>query len=164
MLELGKAGSAGVERGVVPVLRDGEVVAMVSAARWKEAATAMIGHQEWCFAKRKRVLTARWATDPEDAPRLRARQTSTWKSTWALDLEGRPADLRPASRWKGTYSVEFGGRRVAELGSAGGWSRRPTLTDAEQLPLHQQGFLLWGQLLLLRPAAAATAGGATAAS
>ena len=38
MLELGKAGSAGVAHGVVPVLRDGAVVATVRASNWRERA------------------------------------------------------------------------------------------------------------------------------
>jgi hypothetical protein len=51
MLALRRAGSADVEKGVVPVLRDGVLVATLWAARWKEAATAMVGHQEWIFAR-----------------------------------------------------------------------------------------------------------------
>jgi hypothetical protein len=51
MLALCRAGSTDVEKGVVPVLRDGVLVATLSAARWKEAATAMVGHQECMFAR-----------------------------------------------------------------------------------------------------------------
>ena len=43
MLELGRAGSAGVAHGVVPVLREGAVVATLRAANWRERATATIG-------------------------------------------------------------------------------------------------------------------------
>ena len=71
MLELGKAGSAGAEKGVLPVLRDGAVVATLRASNWKEAATAVVGDREWVFAKHKRELTGRWAAEPEDAVRLR---------------------------------------------------------------------------------------------
>jgi hypothetical protein len=162
VLELGKAGSAGVERGVLPVLRDGVAVATLSSSRWKEAATATLGAEEWMFAKQKGELTARRAVDPEGTVRLRARQTSAWKGTWELSLDGTTAELRPASRWKGTYTVELDGRTAGELGSAGGWSRRPTLS-ADDLPVHQQLFLLWLHLLIQRRAAAAAAGGATAA-
>ena len=86
MLELGKAGTAGTEKGVLPVLRDGLVVATLRASNRKEAATAVVGDREWVLAKRKRELTGRWAADPEDAVRLRARQTSFWKGTWEAAL------------------------------------------------------------------------------
>jgi hypothetical protein len=154
VLELGKAGSAGTERGVVPVLRDGIVVATLSAARWKEAATVTIGTEEWVFAKARRELTGRRAADPEGTVRLRARPVSAWKSTWELALDGTTAQLRPASRWKGTYALERDGRVIGEPGSTGGWSRRPTVR-ADDLPLHQQVFVLWVQLLVQRREAAA---------
>ena len=93
MLELGKAGSAGVATGVLPVLRDGVVVAQLRASNWKEAATAVIGEREWTFARRKRELTGRWSAEPEGAARLRAEQTSMWKGTWEADLEGTPVDV-----------------------------------------------------------------------
>jgi hypothetical protein len=77
MLYLGRAGSAGVEKGVVPVLRDGAVMATVAAARCKEAATAMVGGQGWVFARHERELTGRRTTDAEGTVRLRARLTPT---------------------------------------------------------------------------------------
>jgi hypothetical protein len=51
VLVLGKAGSAGTEKGVSPVLRDDVVVATVRASRWKEAATAVVGNREWVLAR-----------------------------------------------------------------------------------------------------------------
>ena len=159
MLELGKAGSAGTGKGVLPVLRDGLVVATLRASNWKEAATAVVGDREWVLAKRKRELTGRWAADPEDAVRLRAWQTSFWKGTWAADLEGTPAHAEVVSRWKGGYRYLSGGRVVAQTGTTGGWSPRPTLITDVPLPLHQQVFLLWVELVLARRDAAIAGGG-----
>ena len=150
MLELGKAGSAGYAKGELPVLRDGSVVAVLRASNWKEAATAVIGDREWVFAKRKGELTARWGTEPEDVVRLRARQASFWKSTWTVDLEGRPVEMSNASMWKGTHRYLSGGLRLAESGTTGGWSARPTLDADPALPLHQQVFLLWLELVISR--------------
>jgi putative intracellular protease/amidase len=167
VLELGEAGSAGMAKQVLPVLRDGAVVATLSAARWKEAVTATIGTGQWVFARTKRELTGRRAADPEGSARLRARQTSALKGTWELALEGTTAQLRPASRWKGTYTLERDGRMVGELASAGGRFHRPML-DAGDLPLHQQVFVLWLRLPIRRreaaAAGAAAAGGAAGAS
>ena len=160
MLELGKAGSAGVEKGVAPVLRDGVVVATLRASSWKEAATARSGDREWIFAKSRGVLTARWSEEPEDTARMRARQTSFWKSTWAAELEGRPLEISSLSMWKSTHRFVSGGRQVAESGSTGGWSPRPTLSAEDSLPLHQQVFLLWVELVVHRRHNAA-AGAAT---
>jgi hypothetical protein len=168
VLELGKSGSAGAGRGVLPVLRDGVVVAQLSASNWREAARAVVGERGWVFAKQRRELTGRWSADPEDSPRLRARQTSMWKGTWEADLEGTPIAVASLSMWKGTHRYASGGRTVAESGSTGGWSPRPTLACDESLPLEHQVFLLWLELVISRRNSAAStgaivAGGAAAA-
>ncbi len=150
MLELGKAGTAGVGKGVIPVLRDDAVVATLQASDWKESATAVIGDHEWLFSKRRGELTGRWAADPEDTARLRARQTSLWKGTWTAQLEGTPVDVEILSYWKGTHRFVSGGRQVAESGTTGGWSPRPTLTGEAELPVEHQVFLLWLELVLSR--------------
>ena len=142
MLELCKAGSAGYATGELPVLRDGAVVAVLCASNWKEAATAVVGDREWVFAKNKGQLTARWAAEPEDVVRLRARQASFWRGTWTVDLEGR---------------------QLAESGSTGGWSPWPILDADPVLPLHQQVFLLWLELVLSRRNTAVVAAAAGAA-
>ena len=160
MLVVGKAGTAGVAKGVVPVLRDDAVVATLHASKWKEAATAVVDDQEWVFAKQHRELTGRWAQDPEDTARMRARQTSAWKSTWGVDLEGTALEMRPASAWRGTHRYLRDGQQVAQSGSEGRWSRRPTLDADGSLPLHQQVFLLWIELMIMRRTAAVTAGAA----
>jgi hypothetical protein len=162
VLELGKAGSAGTEKGVLSVLRDGAVVATLRAANWKEAATAVVGDREWVFAKQRGELTGRWAAEPDGAARLRARQKSFWKGAWTLDLEGRLVVGESASVWKGTHRYLSGASTVAESGSTGGWSPRPTLDADPALPLHQQVFLLWLELVISRRNAAvvATATGA----
>ena len=157
MLELGKAGSAGMDRGVSPVLRDGSVVATVRTSTWREAGTATIAGQDWVLAKGKRSLTARRAFDPEEAVRLRATKTSFWTDTWVVDLEGTDVEVQTASRRKGTHRYLVDGRTVAESGTVGRWSPRPTLTAEPELPLHHQVFLLWLELILLRRAAAAAA-------
>ena len=150
MLVLGKSGSAGTEKGVLPVLRDDTVVATLRASNWKEAATARIGDHDWVFAKNKRELTARWATEPEGAARLRAWQKSFWSGTWAAELEGMPVETQSASWWKGTRRYLVGGRQVAESGTTGGWAPAPTLTADDSLPLAHQVFLLWLELVISR--------------
>jgi hypothetical protein len=150
VLELGKAGTAGAEKGVIPVLRDGSVVATLRASDWKESATAVVGDREWVFSKRKGELTGRWAAEPERAARLRAKQTSLWKGTWTTDLEGTAVEVEKASPWKVTHRFLSGGRQVAESGSTGGWSPRPTLTADDGLALDHQVFLLWLELVLSR--------------
>jgi hypothetical protein len=162
MLELGKAGTAGVPKGVVPVLRDGAVVATLHASKWKEAATAVVDGREWVFAKQHRELTGRWADEPEGSARLRARRTSAWKGTWTLDLEGTTVEMRNASVWKGTHRFLRDGQQVAQSGSKGTWSRRPTLEADGSLALTAQVFLLWVELILSRRAAGATAAAASA--
>ena len=156
MLELGKAGSAGTE-GVIPVLRDGSVVATLRASHWKEAGTATIGAQTWVLAKHQGELTARWADEPEDAVRMRARQASWWKGTWRADLEGSTVEVQSASRWKGTHRYVVDGAVVAESGTTGGWSPRPTLDAGSELPLEHQVFLLWLELVFNRRNDAAAA-------
>jgi len=163
VLELGKAGSVGTEKGAIPVLRDSSVVALLRASNWKEAGTATIGTQTWVLAKHKGDLTARWANEPEDAVRMRARQASWWKGTWSVDLEGTPVQVQSASRWKGTHRYVVDGRVVAESGTTGGWSPRPTLTAPPDMPVHRQVFLLWMELVFARRNNAAIAAGTSAA-
>ncbi|MGY1607591.1 hypothetical protein [Geodermatophilus sp. SYSU D00700] len=161
MLELGRGSRE------LPVLRDGEVVAVLRAAGWKEAATAVVGDREWVFTRRKRDLVGRLTADPEDAARLRAVQTSAWRGTWRADLDGVPVDVETVSWWKGTRRYTSGGRTVGGGGTTGGWSPRPTVTADDSLSLEAQVFLLWVQLVLDRrqtaTTIAATTGGAAAA-
>jgi hypothetical protein len=168
VLVLGKAGTAGTEKRVLPVLDDDDdVVATLRASNWKEAATAVVGNREWVLAKAKRELTGRWAADPEGTARLRARQTSFWRGTWEADLEGTPVQAEVVSRWRGGHRYRSGGRVIAETGTTGGWSPRPALTADESLPLDHQVYLLWLALVMSRRDEAATmaavAGGAAAA-
>jgi hypothetical protein len=65
--------------------------------------------------------------------------------------------MRSASMWKGTHRYLAGERQVAESGTTGGWSPRPTLTVDASVPLDHQVFLLWLELVLQRRAAAAAA-------
>jgi hypothetical protein len=150
VLELGKSGSAGYPRGELPVLRKGSVVAVLRASNWKEAATAGVGDREWVFTKRKGELSGRWSTEPADAVRLRAARKSFWKGTWTLDLEGHPVEMQNVSMWKGTHRYVSGGQQVARSGSNPWWSSRPTLDADDALPLHQQVFLLWLELVIRR--------------
>lgn len=150
MLQLGKAGTSGVGKGVLPLLVDGAVVATLQASNWKEQATAVIGEREWLFTRRKGELTGRWAVDPEDAARLRARQTSFWKGTWAAELDGTAVEVETLSYWKGTHRYLAGGQEVARSDSTGGWSPRPTLEAAPHVPLEHQVFLLWLELVITR--------------
>ncbi|MGY1752467.1 hypothetical protein [Blastococcus sp. SYSU D01042] len=150
VLQLGKAGAHGVGRGVLPVLADGAVVATLQASNWKEQATASIGEREWLFSKRKSEVTARWAVDPDDTARLRARQTSFWKGTWAAELDGTTVEVETLSHWKGTHRYLSGGQEVARSDSTGGWSPQPTLEASPQVPLEHRVFLLWLELVITR--------------
>ncbi len=161
MLELGKAGTSGTAKGEAPVLRNGAVVAVLRVGNWKEAATAVVEDRTWVLGRRRRELVGRWAVDPEDAARFRAVQTSVWRGTWTVDVGGVALAVETVSWWKGTRRYTSGGRTVAEGGTTGGWSPRPTLTADGSLSLDAQVFLLWVQLVLDRRQAAA-AGGAAA--
>ncbi len=161
MLELGKAGA---QKGVLPVLRDGAVVATLAASGWKEAATATVGDREWVFAKNKDELSARWAAEPESAARFRAAQKSFWNRTWSVELDGTAVDMQPAWRWKGTHRYLIGKGQVAESGTTGRWSSWPTLTADDSLSLDQQVFLLWLELVIRRRNTAAALSAGTGAA
>jgi hypothetical protein len=157
MLELGRA-NAGTGKGGLPVVQNGAVVASLHASNWKEAATAVVGDRRWVFAKSRGELTGRWEADPADAVRLRASQVSFWRSTWAVDLEGTAVQVQNASLWRGTHRYLVDGRVIAESGTTGTWSPRPTLDAETSVPLDHQVFLLWLELVLSRRNAAVTAG------
>lgn len=149
------SGDHGTERGTRPVLAGGAVVASLHASNWKEAATAQVGERVWLFSKDGRELTGRLAADPAGAVRVRARHTSWWRDTWAVELDGMPVEVATASWWRGTHRYTSGGRLVAQSGTTGRWSPRPTLAADPALPLHSQVFLLWLELVLMRRSAAA---------
>ncbi|MCZ2814931.1 hypothetical protein [Modestobacter sp. VKM Ac-2984] len=164
MLELGKSGSHGTDRGIVPVLSDGALVATLraatwkEAANWKEAATAEVGDRNWAFQRGgTRELVGRWAQEPAESVRLRAHQVSVWKDSWTMELDGLAVDVARTSIWKGTHRYESGGRRLAESGTTGGWKPRPTLTTEPGLPLDSAVFLLWFEFVLGRRRIAAAA-------
>ena len=157
MLELGRSGSHGLPKGTVPVLLGEAVVATLQASHWKEAATAQVGERSWDYRKRDGELIGRWAEEPADAVRLRARKVSVWRREWAVDLAGLQLQMTTASRWKGTHRYSTAGGQVAESGTTGGLSSRPTLTVNGELPLEHQVFLLWVELVLRRRDSAAAA-------
>ena len=159
VLELGRPGSAGTGKGVLPVLRDGVVVATLRASNWKETATAVVDDREWVLPRDGRELVGRWPADLAGTARLRARQTSWWRGTWDVALEGLVLQGARASLWRSALRYTDGDRQVAAGGTTGGWSPRPTLTADVPLPLHQQVFLLWVELVLARRDAAVVGDG-----
>jgi hypothetical protein len=159
VLELGKAGTAGAARGVLPVLRDGSPVGTLHASGWREAATAEVAGRSLVFGRRGRELTG--AEAGTDAVRFRARMTSLWTGTWSMGLDGTAVQMRTTSWWRGARRYTAEGRTLAES-TATGWLRRPTLTAADELPLEAQVFLLWVELVLLRRSGGAAAGAAVA--
>jgi hypothetical protein len=64
---------------------------------------------------------------------------------------------------KGTHRFLTGDRQIAESGSTGGSSPRPTLDAGRSLPLEQAVFLLWLELVINRRNTAAVAGATRAA-
>ena len=56
MLELGRTGSAGGAKGVIPVLRDGVAIGQLQASNGKEAATAVVGEREWVSLEHQVIL------------------------------------------------------------------------------------------------------------
>jgi hypothetical protein len=160
VLELGRAGAAGVGRGVLPVLRDGSPVGTLRASAWREGATAEAAGRSLVFGRAGRELTGRDAD--ADTIRFRARMTSLWTGTWSLELDGTAVQMRTTSWWRGTRRYTAGDRTLAESASTG-WLRRPTLTVTGDLALEAQVFLLWVELVIQRRAGGAAAGAAVAA-
>jgi hypothetical protein len=158
VLELGKRGSHGTAKGVVPVLDGDAVVATLHASNWKEAARADVAGREWVFRRNGgRELVARWAADPDDAVRLRAHQESFWKGSWTFDLEGVAVQAETVSRWTGGHRFFSGGQQLGRSGTSGGWFRLPTLETSPQLALDHAVFLLWWESVLTNRAVTAAA-------
>lgn len=147
---------------------------MLAASNWRDEATVRRGEWEWHFASRRgRRLIGTLSTDPPvsgsgERARFFAHQTSMWRGTWDIWLEGVPYRLGPRSFWRGSRVLERAGQDVGVTGTAGTWSRRVTLDVADDVPIDHQIFLLWMAFILQRrannaAAGAAVAGGAAAA-
>ena len=157
MLELGRAGTAGAGKGTLPVLHEGALVGTLRASAWKEAATVELGGRSLEFGRTGRELTG----GEDGVVRFRARMTSLWTGTWALELDGTAVAMRTTSWWRGARLYTAGGRTLAQSSSSG-WLRRPALTAAGDLPLEAQVFLLWVELVILRRSGGAAAGAVVA--
>jgi hypothetical protein len=170
MLEIGK-----VQDKQAPILRGAEVVALLSASNWKEEAVLTRGDVSWNLRSRKnKRLIGALSTDPDisdtgEQARFLAEQTSWWRGTWDITLEGLRYTLSPKSIWRGTHRIERSGQEVAVSGTVGTWSPRVTLEATDSVPLDHQLFLLWMAFILNRRASStattgAIAGGAAAAA
>lgn len=163
MLEIGK-----IKDKRAPILRGEEIIAVLATSNWKEDATLTRGQTVWYLhSSRGKRLIGTLSTDPEvvgtgEQARFFAQQSSWWRGTWDITLEGVRYSLAPASFWRGTHRVDRNGQQVALSGRAGTWSTRVTLDAADDVPVDHQLFLLWMLLTLQRRANNAAAGTAIA--
>lgn len=143
-----RPGRRGAEPGVQPVVAGGEgdkdatggvQVATLAPGRWREQATAVVGGVEWVYARQGRDLVGRKAADPEGSARLRAVRASFWTSRYDLDLEGRVASVT-GSRHR-VWTAD--GQPLGSSGHVGSWSPVPTVTLADDVPVHHAVFLVW---------------------
>jgi hypothetical protein len=162
MLVIGKPGTAGVAKGVLPVLDGDVVVARWRLRSWRESGAVTIRDRDWEFGRRGRELTGRPVDAPEDTVRFSARMTNFWRGEWSLDLDGTAVEGRTLSVWRGTRRYTGGGRVLAESGNSGRWLRRPTLEADPSLSLEAQVFLLWVEYVIRQRSGGAAAGAAVA--
>jgi hypothetical protein len=141
MLQLGQAGTGGYEPGVAPILADGAVAAVIrflgGRGGWRPGASVLVDGQEWVYSSKVREIHGRWAQDPEDAARYRARQRGLVRDLWQVDLEGLPVDVR-GSLLTGEHRYLIDGAVVAA-----------TATVDKRLQFHGGAGLTWPQLVFL---------------
>jgi hypothetical protein len=141
MLQLGQAGVGGYEPGVAPILSDGAVAAVIrflaGPAGWRPGASVLVDGQEWVYSSKLREIHGRWAQEPEDVVRYRARQRGLLRDLWQVDLEGLAVDVR-GSLLTGEHRYSINGAVVAA-----------TATVEKRLQFHGGAGLTWPQLIFL---------------
>ena len=149
---------------MLPVLRDGAVVATLQASELEGVGHGRRRDREWVFSQEQgRADRPAGPPSPRTPSGCGPGRRRCWKGTWTAELEGTPVEVQSTVVWKGTHRYLAGGRQVAESGTTGGWSPRPTLTADDALPLDHQVFLLWLELVISRRNTAAVAAAAGAA-
>lgn len=154
MLQLGPAGSAGYEPGVLPVFWDGAVIAaMRITGDGRPVATVALQDQEWVFTSVGREIHGRLTKDPEGVVRYRGRQVAVLRDTWQIDMEGTPVEMRSA--WLSSdHRFLVNGAVVAESAIV---DRRVQLHGGAGLSWPQLLFLFWLDLSARRRYAASAA-------
>ena len=152
MLEWGRKSG-----GIVPVEREGRVVAELRPSSFRERADVAIEGAPWQFFKRSGDLHAVREGMPEA---LTASRPSFFRQAWEVDAGTIAYRIEPAGFFRSGYHVLCGATRIGYSDKIGFWTRRPTLDVDPSVPLEHQVFLLWvAYVMRKRSEGAATAGG-----
>ena len=140
------------------VRQDGDAVADIDPSWLGERAEIRASGQTYS-AYRESLLAGTFVLQSGDRVLARARKASAFARAFAIDLSGRPLELKATSVWTREFGLFEGGVPVGRIGPAGWFGRRAVLDLPPDVLLPAQLFLLWLVLVLWRRAAAAAAAG-----
>jgi hypothetical protein len=140
------------------VRQDGDTIADIDPSWLGERAEIRAGGQTYA-AYRESLLAGTFVLQSGGRALARARKASAFLRAFAIDLSGRPLELKATSVWRREFVLFEGGVPVGRISPVGWFGRRAVIDLPPDVPLPAQLFLLWLVLVLWRRAAAAEAAG-----
>ena len=139
------------------VRQDGNTIADIDPSWFGERAEIRAGGQTYA-AYREGLLAGTFVLQSGERALARAQKVSAFARAFAVDLAGRPLELKATSVWGREFRLFEGGVPVGRIGPAGWFGRQAVIDLPPDVPLPAQLFLLWLVLVLWRRADAAAGG------
>ena len=139
------------------VRQDGDTIADIDLSWLGERAEIRAGGQTYS-AYRESLLAGTFVLRSGERALARARKASAFARAFAIDLAGRPLELKATSFWGREFGLFENGTQVGRIGPAGWFGRRAVIDLPPDVPLPAQLFLLWLVLVLWQRADAAASG------
>ena len=129
------------------VRQDGDTIADIDLSWFGERAEIRAGGQTYS-AYRESLLAGTFVLQSGERALARAQKVSAFARAFAIDLAGRPLELKATSVWTREFGLSEGGVPVGRIGPAGWFGRRAVIDLPADVPLPAQLFLLWLVLVL----------------
>jgi hypothetical protein len=147
----------GLFTGGFTVRQGGNTIAEIDPSWFGERAEIRAGGQTYA-AYRESLRAGTFVLQSGERALARARKASAFARAFAVDLAGRPLELKATSVWSRAFGLFEGGVPVGRIGPAGWFGRQAVIDLPPGVPLPAQLFLLWLVLVLWRRADAAAGG------
>lgn len=130
------------------VERDGQAVAALDIAWWRERGELTIGDATYTITREGFVTSDFRMTASDGTVVAAATKPSMLRRRFEIVHAGHTISLEARSAWGRTMDVQVDGRAVGAITPASAWSRRAIADLPDTLPSPVQVFVLWLAVLL----------------